>query len=709
MTDSPFGHLEALRVGTVGHVSPSEVRVELDSEAPSSVALNTGSARPFPRVNEYVLVSVDDAFLACQVEWLTMERANRSQRGASADPSLIDLPVARRHMSTVPVGTLRRHEGRDGAFQFRRGADSLPSIGSAVLLASDEQLHAIVESGDREGVPIGTSPLASDAVVRVNPDRLFGRHLAVLGNTGSGKSCSVAGLIRWSLEAAREARQDGEPNARFVILDPNGEYARAFSNGEDHSEARVFRLEPSEGQKALKVPLWFWNSLEWASFMQAKAGAQLPLLRRALREIKVGGERLEALSATKAQRGLRRYLSSSMIRVGADANTGSIRIDPTKFGNYLRAVRQDLEGRADSAPGSDVVGVCQSIDEALAARFDSFTPKETGKVVEFYRAFTESDVRPVLQAISKALEPLGGLLLESGPDEDAPLPFAGADLADHLELLALEEGSSQWVDPLVARIRARLSDQRINAVLVDEDGNGLQGWLEGFLGADGTPRPPIAILDLSLVPSEVVHVLTAVAARMIFEALQRYRKLYGQVLPTVLVMEEAHTFVRRHKEDAEGHDAGVLCCRLFERIAREGRKFGLGLVLSSQRPSELSPTVLSQCNTFLLHRISNDKDQDLVARLLPDSLRGLLRELPTLPSQHAVLLGWASELPILTRMRDLPKGQQPHSDDPDFWAVWTGRDSGGAAVERDARWEPIVREWQGREDDVATGPNEEEE
>ena len=157
------------------------------------------------------------------------------------------------------------------------------------------------------------------------------------------------------------------------------------------------------------------------------------------------------------------------------------------------------------------------------------------------------------------------------------------------------------------------------------------------------------MIDLSLVPTEVVHVVTAVIARMVFEALQRYVKVNGVALPTVLVMEEAHTFIKRYRADMENQDAATICCQVFERIAREGRKFGLGLVLSSQRPSELSPTVLSQCNTFLLHRISNDRDQDLVHRFVPDNLRGLLRELPSLPSQSAILLGWASELPILVK------------------------------------------------------------
>ena len=86
----------------------------------------------------------------------------------------------------------------------------------AVLLPTQSQLRAIVESGDNRRVRIGVSPLAANAEVKIDPDRLFGRHLAVLGNTGSGKSCSVAGLIRWSMDEARKARAGADPNARFI-------------------------------------------------------------------------------------------------------------------------------------------------------------------------------------------------------------------------------------------------------------------------------------------------------------------------------------------------------------------------------------------------------------------------------------------------------------------------------------------------------------
>jgi DNA helicase HerA-like ATPase len=131
-----------------------------------------------------------------------------------------------------------------------------------------------------------------------------------------------------------------------------------------------------------------------------------------------------------------------------------------------------------------------------------------------------------------------------------------------------------------------------------------------------------------------------------------------------------------------------MCRETFERIAREGRKFGLGLVLSSQRPSELSPTALAQCNTFLLHRIVNDRDQQLVARLVPDNLGELLRDLPNLPSRPAILLGWATPVPVLVEINELPLEHRPRSSDPRFWAVWTGAD-------RPIDWRAIAADWSG--------------
>jgi len=543
----------------------------------------------------------------------------------------------------------------------------------------------------RRSLCIGTSPLAGDARVCVDPNRLFGRHLAILGNTGSGKSCTVAGLIRWSIEAAQKARSN-HPNARFIILDPNGEYSRAFSKDDTTVQARVFKVHPGKGEFPLKVPLWFWNSAEWCSFTQASARTQRPLLRRALREVKAGRSITDERSEEEKKLALRRYLSSRLISIRRDLRSGAFQTDETKFGFRLRAIDSDLEAKIQEFPGNKLDEVRETIQTALEATYNSF--EKDGETIEYYRAFTEDQVKAIVEALRASLDFLGGIIYQEGPDEDVPLAFNGTDLADHLEILAEQENVSQYLDFLVARIRTFLADPRMKAVIADTKGVTLKKWLRRYIGSDNAEHRCVSVIDLSLVPTEVVHVITAVIARMVFEALQRYVKLNGVALPTVLVMEEAHTFIKRYKEDVENQDAATVCCQAFERIAREGRKFGLGLVLSSQRPSELSPAVLSQCNTFLLHRISNDRDQELVRRLVPDNLRGLLRELPSLPSQHAILLGWASELPVLVRMNDLPESQRPRSEDPDFWDVWIGKNKKGEPVSRNTDWARIAKDWQ---------------
>lgn len=303
--------------------------------------------------------------------------------------------------------------------------------------------------------------------------------------------------------------------------------------------------------------------------------------------------------------------------------------------------------------------------------------------------FSKQEIDDLLSRIHDAHVAFGGSDRDFLPiDADVPRQFSGTAFLRSIEANAELLNVTDYIETMLMRIKTILADVKLKSVICDGSDILLSQWLEQYVG--GNTSSQITIIDLSLLPSEVVCIITAVIARMIFEALQRFRKTHPdyKTLPTVLVMEEAHTFVKRYSEGVEDQNSSAMCCKVFEKIAREGRKFGLGLVLSSQRPSELSPTVLSQCNTFLLHRISNDRDQELVHRLLPDNLQGLLRELPTLPSRNAILLGWASELPVLVRMRELPMHQRPQSDDPDFWDVWTGTQP------RTVDWGIIADDWQ---------------
>ena len=686
MSLSPLAYADSLRIGTIDFVSPDEIKVLIDIEAPDGVALNTGTPRPFPRINGYVLIPSDEGHLVAQVEWITIERSQYPKRKGMQDFGLVDLPYPLRKMSLNPLGCLMYEGcGADGKeiYRFRRGVESYPTVGDAVLLPTQSQLRAIVESGDNRRVKIGVSPLAANAEVKIDPDRLFGRHLAVLGNTGSGKSCSVAGLIRWSMDEARKARAGADPNARFIVLDPNGEYANTFR---DMSKVRVYAVEPSEGVEQLKIPLWFWNSAEWSAFTQASAKAQRPTLVQALRSVREG---VLAGAATPSHE-MRRYLRTLVTAIQVERNSGN----PWKGAGQARGFRDRLikwkEGLTDEA------GFSSAESTVLGELTQHITQLLSTHQGDWPAVFSREEVGALLEKMSQSHSAFGGSDTDILPiDADVPRQFTGDQLLRSLEATAELLGVSEYVETMQMRIRTILSDSRMKVVSGDATDLTLDDWLRNYIGDNQASNGTVTVIDLSLVPAEVVHIITAVIARMTLEALQRYRKRHhGKTLPTVLVMEEAHTFIKRYKDDAENQNSAAICCQVFEKIAREGRKFGLGLVLSSQRPSELSPTVLSQCNSYLLHRISNDRDQELVHKLVPDNLRGLLRDLPSLPSRHAILLGWASELPVLVQMNALPEHHRPKSDDPDFWGVWSGRDSDSQAVERTVDWKAIADDWQ---------------
>lgn len=691
MSISPLAYTDSLRIGSIDFVSPDEIKVLLDIEAPDNVALNTGTPRPFPRINSYVLVPSDQGYLVGQVEWITIERSQYPKRKGMQDFGLVDLPYPLRKMSLNPLGCLA-YEGQENGkerYQFKRGVQAYPTVGDPVLLPTQTQLRSIVESGENRRVKIGTSPLAANTEVKIDPDRLFGRHLAVLGNTGSGKSCSVAGLIHWSMDEARKARNGADPNARFIVLDPNGEYANTFRNlkdGKDQNKVRVFAVEPSDGIEQLQVPLWFWNSAEWSAFTQASAKAQRPTLIQALRSVRDGVFTTAAMPSHE----MRRYLRTLVSAVQIDRNTGN----PWKGTGQAKGFNEKLSEWRKCLI-TDVSFNEQEEDalNILIQHIDSLQANHSGT---WPTVFNQIEINDLLSAISTTHTAFGGSDTDILPiDADVPREFTGDQLLRSIEANAELLNVSEYVETMLTRIRTILSDSRMKTVTGNTKDVTLHEWLEQHIGNNYASNGSVTVIDLSLVPAEVIHIITAVIARMTLEALQRYRRFnQGKTLPTVLVMEEAHTFIKRYKDDSENQSSAAICCQVFEKIAREGRKFGLGLVLSSQRPSELSPTVLSQCNSYLLHRISNDRDQELIHKLVPDNLRGLLRDLPSLPSQHAILLGWASELPVLVKMNNLPSHQRPKSDDPDFWSVWSGKDCNDHTVERPVDWKKIANDWQ---------------
>ena len=682
-SETNFNDLRNRTIGTVESVSPREIKVLLDLNAPQNTALNTGTPTLFPKINGYILIPNEAGALVGMIFWLGIEHSPYPKRKGFKDFDLIDLPFPLRKMSVNPLGILKK---KGQGYEIERGVYSYPSVGDSVVIPTHEQLQAIVENkGENAKVKIGNSPLAANAPVYVDPDKLFGRHVAVLGNTGSGKSCSVAGLIRWSLEAAKEniTQKNKNINARFIIIDPNGEYLNAFN---DITKVRKFKVtldESENGVEQLKVPAWMWNSYEWSSITQASGGAQRPLLRRALRELRNVDYKKESNNEITIKRFLTSFLITLKKKIDAGPSNYSDFPGKQNCGEFLKASKESLDTLVSNLPGDKKEAV-QDIISQINATLSDRKPNNSG----YYPPFRYQDLNLILNKILENENVFGELKEYKGPGEDSPVHFKDEDLPNHLERLAQEQSVQQHLDFLIMRIRTMLSDTRMSSIIGTEDNTTLTDWLNKYIGKNHSDNGEIVVIDLSLVPTDIIHIVVSVISRIIFEALQRYRRKNAKVLPTILVMEEAHNFISRYKSDKDELSSSRLCSQAFEKIAKEGRKFGLGLLLSSQRPSELSSTVLSQCNTFLLHRLVNDRDQELVKKFVPDNLGSILNELPTLPTKKAILLGWAVPVPVLIDINELKKEHQPDSKDPDFWKVWTSRE------ERNINWKDIASEWQ---------------
>jgi DNA helicase HerA-like ATPase len=205
-------------------------------------------------------------------------------------------------------------------------------------------------------------------------------------------------------------------------------------------------------------------------------------------------------------------------------------------------------------------------------------------------------------------------------------------------------------------------------------------WLEAMmvrlLDSRKGEQCGIKIIDFSEVPSDILPVVIGVFARLLYNV-QFWMKAQDRT-PFTIICDEAHLYLPV-KSDADSTEKSAL--EAFERIAKEGRKYGVSLLVVSQRPADVSKTILSQCNNFLAMRLSNDEDQNVVRRLMPDSMAGLVDILPLLDKGEALLLGDSIILPSRIKL-DKPS-LQPDSGTKDFWSEWSTKQPNAIAI-RDA-------------------------
>lgn len=267
-------------------------------------------------------------------------------------------------------------------------------------------------------------------------------------------------------------------------------------------------------------------------------------------------------------------------------------------------------------------------------------------------------------------------------DRDKPLPFSLNEFANHIEFLQAarpktgtteripESEFAKTFKSVLDKLAVLRRDARVKFLMKEwkEGAPTLGDILQQFVGeakGEGGATRDIRVIDISGLPNEVAGPLTAAIARLLFQYKLHQTKKERQADPILLVCEEAHRYVpdRGEAEYAAAQTA-------VRRIAREGRKYGIGLMLVSQRPADIESTVISQCGTWLVLRLSNATDQQHVARFLPDGLVGMTRALPALAQQEALFVGEGAALPARIRIRDLTEEQLPRSQSVSFASGW---------------------------------------
>ena len=510
-----------------------------------------------------------------------------SEAGANATPEkLLDSSsgVSERWITVQLVGEVM-------GTSFERGISQYPNVNDEVHLVTESDLAAIYGQEEEGQVIIGRLASADGIPVKIDLDKLVTRHSAVLGSTGSGKSTTVASLLR-SLTYGVEGRDVEFLSSRILLLDIHGEYSQALSD-----VAKVFRINPEPNQTELNIPFWALDPNDLLRFLMGG------LEDKALTAI------LDKVYEYKNEQALRNPRSG--------LNISSMTSDtPLPFSLkrlWLELLEPEIktwEDAARSRPALVQAGNANTITPP------KYKPHGAGSTPPYINQIGVLGIRrPLDQLRSRLLDKKYDFLLHPGDWE----PEINGDVAKDLDAL-----------------------------------------LEDWLGHD----KPITVLDLSGIPSIVLEQLIGAILRILYEALfwGRDRSEGGIARPLLVVMEEAHRYLSKESKGPSR--------TMVQRIVKEGRKFGVGAMIVSQRPSEVDETILSQCGTFVAMRQTNSSDRNKVQASLPDNLAGIVDSLPVLRTGEAIITGEASRLPVRCRISLPPEGSRPNSEDPKIAQAW---------------------------------------
>ncbi len=680
------------KIGKVISVDSFRVVVQLDEDLKSLYKSGFNDIYEIARINSYLIIPVGADRIVAIVTRVKIQDETEIEKTSG----FITLPKAQRYLVATMIGTIEN--GKD----YLQGVYNYPILDNPVWYVIKEDLDKIFDTAKKDGIdytrdyflPIGTSPAFSDYHIRINPDKFFGKHAAVLGNTGSGKSCTVASILQslFSFEY-----KDGKrlQNAHFIIFDTNGEYKRAFigDKGENIYKDKALVNAICIDKEGLKVPFWFMNYDDFEFLFEPSANTQSPILKRAIALAK--NEQNSIVGDSVPQYYYNRLVEIVHLSKIAD----QAKLKPIIF--------HDTQGIADFFKAQNIGYDFNPILKCLGKLVNNGGNKLTfdgkwvnGHLLQNILFEVNNDLANELRKLSVFIS---SKKILQDKNIDLPLWFDYDRMISTFIDEAINENESsnnrirEFVSTLRLRLQAYLNDERISDPLLLNQTTDIKESLSKFLAfvlgdlfkifntsetdiyteyfkkqiakvepekVDADKPNQITIIDMSLIPFEVLETITGLIGRMVLEFLSRFNSDQRGNFPVVMVLEEAQNYI----PEKDRGDKVSISKKVFERIAREGRKFGLSLMVSSQRPSELSKTVLSQCNSFIVHRLQNPDDQKYVRQLVSAANEDILQQLPVLPQQIAIIMGDGVRTPV--QMKVNTATPKPNSDNPKFVEKW---------------------------------------
>jgi len=558
---SPATPIENLSFGTIIEVDGTHIVAELDRGVTELSRVYGGVIYPIGQCGSIIRVHFGRRVIFGYVSRLRMKMEYDREHGIASDGNSTARVI---EADLFGEGEWTPNESSTKwVLRFERGVTTFPLPQQKVYLTPRGDLAEIFGQGQSGSVLLGEHVGAAGTPAYADLDELLGKHTAILGSTGSGKSGTVAALLHSILERG-PTKGYAKWNPRIIVLDPHNEYSSAFP---EH-----IRLSTDEG--TLELPYWLLDFEETVSLLVGRtehaATSQTNIIRNALLAARQEGARAIAVNADDItiDSPVPYYLGSSS---GLDV-----------FGN-------------DTGGNLYTTGFVGAVN---AQRPNNKNQKDH-------------------EEFNKVLRKLGTL------QNDTRLSFL----------------MKPWAGPPDSFARI----------------------IEQLLGAGQAVRT----VDLSGVPNEVAGATSSAIARMLFMAKVWQTSREREQSPVLLVCEEAHRYVPNRGEAQYAAAQAAI-----QRIAKEGRKYGVGLLLVSQRPSEVDATVLSQCNSWIVLRTTNESDREHVRAILPDSLAGLTKVLSGLRRREAIFVGQATLLPSRILIRELEANQLPLSHDISFDAAW---------------------------------------